>query len=116
MNQVSTLGSFLLGASMLPFFWNVYKTWRYAPQVTVDTRGVMAARWSGPRAARCRDTTSPRSPGSARSPRRSTCATPRSARRTWRSPTPRSSTPAARVTSEASSDALAWQPRRVTRP
>ncbi|MFZ5870610.1 MAG: cytochrome c oxidase subunit I [Actinomycetota bacterium] len=36
MNQVSTLGSFLLGASMLPFFWNVYKTWRYAPRVTVD--------------------------------------------------------------------------------
>jgi cytochrome c oxidase subunit 1 len=36
LNQVSTGGSFLLGASTLPFLWNVYKTWRYAPRVTVD--------------------------------------------------------------------------------
>lgn len=36
MNQVSTVGSFILGASMLPFFWNVYTTWRRAPRVTVD--------------------------------------------------------------------------------
>ncbi|UER54633.1 cytochrome c oxidase subunit I [Kineosporiaceae bacterium SCSIO 59966] len=36
MNQVSTLGSFLLGASMLPFFWNVYVSWRSAPRVTTD--------------------------------------------------------------------------------
>jgi cytochrome c oxidase subunit I len=36
MNQVSTVGAFLLGASTLPFLWNVYKTWRTAPRVVVD--------------------------------------------------------------------------------
>jgi cytochrome c oxidase subunit 1 len=35
-NQVSTVGAFLTAASMLPFFWNVYTTWRNAPKVTVD--------------------------------------------------------------------------------
>ena len=35
-NQISTIGSFLLGASTLPFLWNVYRTWRSAPKVTVD--------------------------------------------------------------------------------
>ncbi len=39
MNQVSTAGSFLLGASMLPFFWNVYTTWRAAPKVEIDDPG-----------------------------------------------------------------------------
>ena len=28
MNQLSTLGSFLLGASTLPFLWNAVQTWR----------------------------------------------------------------------------------------
>jgi cytochrome c oxidase subunit 1 len=36
MNQFSTAGSMLLGASTLPFLWNIYKTWRTAPKVTVD--------------------------------------------------------------------------------
>ncbi len=36
MNQVSTIFSFLLGASMIPFAYNVYKTWRTAPRVVVD--------------------------------------------------------------------------------
>jgi cytochrome c oxidase subunit 1 len=36
MNQISTIGSFLLGASMLPFLWNVWITSRRAPQVLVD--------------------------------------------------------------------------------
>ncbi|SDS43839.1 aa3-type cytochrome oxidase subunit I [Paraoerskovia marina] len=35
-NQLSTVGAFLLAASTLPFFWNVYTTWRNAPKVTVD--------------------------------------------------------------------------------
>ena len=35
LNQVSTVGSFVLAASMLPFFYNVYKSSR-GPQVTVD--------------------------------------------------------------------------------
>jgi cytochrome c oxidase subunit 1 len=36
MNQVSTGASFLLGASMLPFFYNVFITWRRNEQVGVD--------------------------------------------------------------------------------
>ena len=35
LNQVSTVGAFLLGASTLPFLWNVWKT-RHAPKVAVD--------------------------------------------------------------------------------
>ncbi len=35
-NQVSTFGAFLLGASTLPFLYNVWKTWRTAPLVEVD--------------------------------------------------------------------------------
>jgi cytochrome c oxidase subunit 1 len=36
MNQVSTVGAFLLGASLIPFFLNVYITARRAPKVTVN--------------------------------------------------------------------------------
>jgi cytochrome c oxidase subunit 1 len=36
MHQFSTIGSFLLGASMIPFFWNVYITWRRGQKVDVD--------------------------------------------------------------------------------
>jgi hypothetical protein len=36
MNQFSTIGSYLLGASLLPFFWNVYVTWRKGEKVEVD--------------------------------------------------------------------------------
>ncbi|WP_166822607.1 aa3-type cytochrome oxidase subunit I [Brevibacterium limosum] len=36
MNQVSTVGSLLLGLSMVPYFWNVWITARNAPKVTVD--------------------------------------------------------------------------------
>jgi cytochrome c oxidase subunit 1 len=35
MNMVSTIGSFLLGASTLPFLYNVYKS-MHAPKVTTD--------------------------------------------------------------------------------
>ncbi|HOQ52950.1 MAG TPA: cytochrome c oxidase subunit I [Micropruina sp.] len=35
LNQVSTVGAFLLGVSMLPFFWNIWIT-RNTPKVTVD--------------------------------------------------------------------------------
>ena len=35
-NIVSSLGAFLLGASMIPFVWNVWKTWRTAPLVESD--------------------------------------------------------------------------------
>ncbi len=36
LNQVSTVFSFLLGASVIPFIWNVFKSWRYGELVTVD--------------------------------------------------------------------------------
>ncbi|SFF59230.1 cytochrome c oxidase subunit 1 [Actinacidiphila alni] len=36
LNTVSSIGSFLLGLSTLPFLYNVWKTWRYAPTVDVD--------------------------------------------------------------------------------
>ncbi|MGL4173883.1 MAG: aa3-type cytochrome oxidase subunit I [Actinomycetota bacterium] len=35
-NQLSTVGSFLLGASTLPFLYNVWKTWRTAPRIEVN--------------------------------------------------------------------------------
>ncbi|WP_049566382.1 aa3-type cytochrome oxidase subunit I [Nonomuraea sp. SBT364] len=36
LNMISSVGAFVLGASTLPFFYNVWKTWRTAPKVTVD--------------------------------------------------------------------------------
>ncbi|MCX6457979.1 MAG: cytochrome c oxidase subunit I [Actinobacteria bacterium] len=35
-NTISSIGSFLLGASTLFFLWNIYKTWRTAPLVKVN--------------------------------------------------------------------------------
>ncbi|WP_030266851.1 cytochrome c oxidase subunit I [Streptomyces violens] len=36
LNTVSSIGAFLLGASTLPFLYNVWKTAKYAPKVGVD--------------------------------------------------------------------------------
>ncbi|MFD9474064.1 aa3-type cytochrome oxidase subunit I [Streptomyces goshikiensis] len=36
LNTVSSIGAFLLGASTLPFFYNVWKTAKFAPRVEVD--------------------------------------------------------------------------------
>jgi cytochrome c oxidase subunit 1 len=36
LHQVSSVGAFVLGASTLPFLYNVYKTWRRSPRVNVD--------------------------------------------------------------------------------
>ncbi|WP_031217380.1 cytochrome C oxidase subunit 1, partial [Mycobacteroides abscessus] len=36
LNIVSTVGAFILGSSMLPFVWNVFKSYRYGEVVTVD--------------------------------------------------------------------------------
>ena len=36
MNQLSTIGSGILALSMIPFFWNVYITWRHGKKVEVD--------------------------------------------------------------------------------
>jgi cytochrome c oxidase subunit 1 len=35
-NRISSVGSLILGLSLVPFVWNVYKTWKTAPMVTVD--------------------------------------------------------------------------------
>ncbi|MDG3008881.1 cytochrome c oxidase subunit I [Rhodococcus sp. D2-41] len=36
LNTVSTIFAFVLGASMLPFVWNVFRSYRYGEVVTVD--------------------------------------------------------------------------------
>ncbi|MCE5292776.1 MAG: cytochrome c oxidase subunit I [Nocardiaceae bacterium] len=36
LNTVSTIGAFILGASTLPFVWNVFKSFRFGEQVKVD--------------------------------------------------------------------------------
>ncbi len=36
LNIISTVGAFVLGASTLPFVWNVFKSYRYGEVVTVD--------------------------------------------------------------------------------
>ncbi|MBB5082551.1 cytochrome c oxidase subunit I [Nonomuraea sp. NPDC050394] len=36
LNMISSVGAFVLGISVLPFFYNVWKTARSAPKVTVD--------------------------------------------------------------------------------
>ena len=59
LNTVSTIGAFLLGASTLPFLYNVWKTAQARPEGRASTtRGAGAARWSGRRPARRRGTTS----------------------------------------------------------
>ena len=80
LNQVSTVGAFLLGASTLPFLYNVWIIPQRARWSRSTTRGAGAARSSGRPAARRRATTSSPSRGSARSRRPSTCTTRRSPR------------------------------------
>ncbi|BBZ12344.1 aa3-type cytochrome oxidase subunit I [Mycobacterium branderi] len=36
LNVVSTIGAFILGVSMAPFLWNVFRSYRYGEPVTVD--------------------------------------------------------------------------------
>jgi cytochrome c oxidase subunit I len=36
LNTISTIGAFILGASMLPFLWNVWKSYRFGELVTVN--------------------------------------------------------------------------------
>jgi len=36
LNTVSTIGAYILGASTLPFIWNVFKSYRFGEIVTVD--------------------------------------------------------------------------------
>jgi cytochrome c oxidase subunit 1 len=36
LNVVSTIGAFTLGVSMLPFVWNIFKSYRYGEPASVD--------------------------------------------------------------------------------
>ncbi|GAA4890274.1 cytochrome c oxidase subunit I [Actinomycetospora straminea] len=36
LNTISTIGAFILGASTLPFLWNVFHSWRFGRPVEVD--------------------------------------------------------------------------------
>jgi cytochrome c oxidase subunit 1 len=36
LNTVSSIGAFIIGGSTLPFLWNVWKSYRFGPLVTVD--------------------------------------------------------------------------------
>ena len=36
LNMISTIGAYILGASTLPFIWNVFKSYRFGEIVTVD--------------------------------------------------------------------------------
>ncbi len=36
LNVISTIGAFVLGVSLIPFIWNVFKSYRYGRVVTVD--------------------------------------------------------------------------------
>jgi cytochrome c oxidase subunit 1 len=57
LNQISSVGAFLLGASMIPFAYNLWKS-RNSPMVNIDDPWGWGARWSGPRRHRRRATTS----------------------------------------------------------
>ncbi|MFC4529476.1 cytochrome c oxidase subunit I [Sphaerisporangium dianthi] len=35
-NMISSVGAFILGASTLPFLFNIWYSWRHAPRVTID--------------------------------------------------------------------------------
>ena len=45
LNQISSVGSFMLGASTLFFLYNVYWTWRFGKQVTEVDPGLPRAAW-----------------------------------------------------------------------
>ena len=112
LNQVSTVGAFLLGASTLPFLYNVYIS-RRPRWSRSTTRGAGAGRWSGRPAARRRGTTSSPCRGSARSRRPSTCTTRRSPRSSWRTTRPpvrasRPTLPRWRAARRCSTSAAAW--------
>ena len=73
LNQISTAGSFLLGASTLFFLWNIYITSRHGEKVTADEPWGYANSLEWRRPARRRGTTSRRYRGSGPSGPRSTC-------------------------------------------
>jgi cytochrome c oxidase subunit 1 len=58
LNTISTIGAFVLGASTLPFLYNVWVSFRSGVWRPATTRGASATRSSGRRRARRRGTTS----------------------------------------------------------
>ena len=75
LNTISTIGSYVLGASMLPFIYNIYKSYRYGEVVTSDDPWGSGTPSNGPLHPHRRGTTSPRSRVSAPSDRRSSITT-----------------------------------------
>ena len=75
LNTISTIGSFVLGASMLPFLYNSTSPTATARSRSPTIRGATATRSNGPRPARRRGTTSRSSRASAPSARPSSTTT-----------------------------------------
>ena len=76
MNQVSTVFAFILGASMIPFFWNVWVTHRNGKKVEVDDPWGFGASLEWATSALHHVTTSTRFLASVRSVQLWTCITP----------------------------------------
>ena len=76
LNAISSIGAFVLGASTLPFLWNVFQQLPLRPRGHRRRPvGLRQLAGVGHLAARRRGTTSPSCPGSAPSARRSSCTT-----------------------------------------
>ena len=75
LNRISTVGAFLLGASTLPFLWNVWRTLRAASR-PATTRGAATPSSGRRRRRRRRTTSTARCRRSARTGRCGTCTTP----------------------------------------
>jgi len=76
LNTISTLGAFVLGASTIPFMWNVVTSYRYGEPSWWTTPGDTATHWSGRPRVHRRGTTSTPRPESVPSVPRSSCTTP----------------------------------------
>ncbi len=48
LEQSRGVGAYVLGASVLPFVWNVFRSYRYGRVVTVAGLWGLATRWSRP--------------------------------------------------------------------
>ena len=115
LNTISTIGAFILGASMLPSCGTcspATATVRWSPSMI---RGGSATPWSGPPPAPHRGTTSPPCPGSVPSGPRSSCTT----RKWWsecaRNPTPVAATPPRHSRSTWSTPSNPTKPAAPTR-
>jgi heme/copper-type cytochrome/quinol oxidase subunit 1 len=46
LNLLSTIGAYLLGVAIVPFLWNVYRTWRRGEQVGDNPWGAGTLEWA----------------------------------------------------------------------